>query len=85
MVARQKKTVMCPRPLREHLPKLKKRFAMRRFTKTAALISIVALLLSACNNQYGPPPADGKPRNWGKQHYLENQRYQETIDQGQAQ
>jgi hypothetical protein len=36
------------------------------------------LLLSACgNNQYGPPPADGKPQNWGQQHYLDNQRYQQ--------
>jgi hypothetical protein len=42
------------------------------------LLGILAVLsLSACNNQYGPPPADGKPRNWGQQHYLDNQRYQQ--------
>jgi len=37
----------------------------------------VLLLLSACNNQYGPPPENGKPLNWGQQHYLDNQRYQQ--------
>jgi hypothetical protein len=43
------------------------------------LLGVAALLLlSACgNNQYGPPPADGKPQNWGQQHYLDNQRYQQ--------
>jgi hypothetical protein len=41
------------------------------------------LLLSACNNQYGPP-AGGQPRSWGEQHYLDNQRYQQTIDQQQS-
>ena len=36
------------------------------------------LLLTACGtNEYGPPPADGKPTNWGQQHYLDNQRYQQ--------
>lgn len=39
--------------------------------------TLAVLSLSACNNQYGPPPADGKPRNWGQQHYLDNQRYQQ--------
>jgi hypothetical protein len=34
-------------------------------------------LLAACNNQYGPPPEDGKPRNWGQQHYLDNRAYQQ--------
>jgi hypothetical protein len=37
----------------------------------------VVLTLSACDNQYGPPPADGRPQNWGQQHYLDNQRYQQ--------
>jgi len=42
------------------------------------LLGILAVLsLSACENQYGPPPADGKPRNPGQQHYLDNQRYQQ--------
>jgi hypothetical protein len=35
-----------------------------------------ALLLSACENQYGPP-VEGKPLTWGQQHYLDNQRYQQ--------
>jgi hypothetical protein len=38
---------------------------------------LAALSLSACENQYGPPPGDGKPQNWGQQHYLNNQRYQQ--------
>jgi len=45
----------------------------------APLAAILAMLvLSACgNNQYGPPPDGGKPQNWGQQHYLDNQRYQQ--------
>jgi hypothetical protein len=38
---------------------------------------LVVLALSACDNQYGPPPAEGPPQNWGQQHYLNNQRYQQ--------
>ena len=49
-----------------------------RFNFTPAAFGILAVLaLSACDNQYGPPPADGKPQNWGQQHYLDNQRYQQ--------
>lgn len=46
------------------------------------LSGLAWFLLSACaDNQYGPPSPDGKPRNWGQQHYLDNQRYQQwTID-----
>jgi hypothetical protein len=51
---------------------------------TSMLFSAALLLLGACNNQYGPPPEDGRPRNWGQQHYLDNQRYQQTIDQQQS-
>jgi hypothetical protein len=42
-------------------------------------LCLATLLLSACNNQYRPPPADGKPRSWGQQHYLDNQLYQEQT------
>ena len=38
---------------------------------------LAALSLSACDNQYGPPPDGGPPQNWGQQHYLDNQRYQQ--------
>jgi len=51
-----------------------------RFTlsRLPAILGVLAVLsLSACNNQYGPPPADGKPQNWGQQHYLDNQAYQQ--------
>jgi hypothetical protein len=41
------------------------------------------LLLSACNNQYGPP-VDGQPINAGQQRYLDNQRYQELLDHSQS-
>jgi len=42
------------------------------------------LMLSACaGNQYGPP--EGQPTNWGQQHYLDNERYQQwTQDRMQA-
>jgi len=47
-------------------------------TRALPLLALVGLLsLSACDNQYGPPPADGPPQNWGQQHYLNNQRYQQ--------
>jgi hypothetical protein len=48
----------------------------------ACLGFCVLLLLSACNNQYGPP-VEGQPINGGQQRYLDNQRYQEMIDRGQ--
>jgi hypothetical protein len=49
------------------------------FIRALPWLGLLALLtLSACeNNQYGPPPADGKPQNWGQQHYLNNQKYQQ--------
>ena len=48
------------------------------FSRILPLLGLLAVLsLSACENQYGPPPADGKPQNWGQQHYLNNQRYQQ--------
>ncbi len=52
------------------------RFTLRR---VVAILGVCAVLsLSACeSNEYGPPPAGGKPQNWGQQHYLNNQRYQE--------
>jgi hypothetical protein len=48
-------------------------------SRVLAMLGVFALLsLSACEgNEYGPP-ADGKPpQNWGQQHYLDNQRYQQ--------
>jgi hypothetical protein len=54
------------------------------FRRLPVLLGITAsLLLAACNNQYGPPPADGKPTNWGQQRYLENQRYQQLNNDRQ--
>jgi hypothetical protein len=40
----------------------------------AAFVIAIQLSLAACNNTYGPPP-DGKPTNWGQQHYLDVQAY----------
>jgi hypothetical protein len=52
--------------------------------KTASVLVLSSLLpIAACNNQYGAP-ADGQPRTWGEQHYLDNRRYQETIDHQQS-
>jgi len=50
-----------------------------RFSFRPILVaSAASLLLAACgDNQYGPPPEGGKPTNWGQQHYLDNQRYQQ--------
>jgi hypothetical protein len=48
------------------------------FARMLLLLAVLGVLaLSACNNQYGPPPANGQPQNWGQQHYLDNQRYQQ--------
>jgi len=41
------------------------------------LVLALTLLLCACNNTYGPPPANGKPQNWGQQHYLDVERNRE--------
>jgi hypothetical protein len=58
---------------------------LRRLSGLALVSLGWLLLLSACNNQYGPPPADdGKPENWGQLHYLDNQDYRETIEQQRA-
>jgi hypothetical protein len=43
----------------------------------AVLVVAAPLFLAACHNTYGPPPENGKPQNWGQQHYLDNQRYEE--------
>jgi hypothetical protein len=43
------------------------------------LLGAVIGLLGACNNTYGPPPANGKPQNYGQQRYIDNQRYQEQT------
>ena len=43
---------------------------------------LAAFILAACDNQYRAPA--GEPKTWGEQHYLDNQRYQETIDQQQS-
>jgi hypothetical protein len=60
-------------------------FARSILIRALPLLGLFAVLsLSACDNQYGPPPADGRPQNWGQQHYLDNQRYkqlnQDRID-----
>jgi hypothetical protein len=39
----------------------------------------LALLLAACDNAYAPPP-NGKPENWGQQHYLDVQRQREQNE-----
>ena len=49
---------------------------------TILIVLFTGLLLSACNNQYQAP--DGEPKTWGEQHYLDNQGYQQTIDQQQS-
>jgi hypothetical protein len=51
-----------------------------RLRLSAAAVALFGVLLAGCNNTYGPPPADGKPQNWGQQHYLDNQRKQEQIE-----
>jgi hypothetical protein len=56
--------------------------AMSRLTAWTLLFPAL-LLLSGCNNHYGPP-ANGQPSTWGEQHYLDNQRYQQAIDQQQS-
>jgi outer membrane murein-binding lipoprotein Lpp len=46
-------------------------------------IVLSSLVLAACSNTYGPPDG-GKPQNYGQQRYIENQRYQQMIDQQQS-
>jgi hypothetical protein len=59
---------------------------VRKLRRIAGLILVClgwALLLGACSeNQYGPPPAGGAPENWGQQHYLDNQRRAQEINDG---
>ncbi|HVT53751.1 MAG TPA: hypothetical protein VHE77_19375 [Dongiaceae bacterium] len=52
--------------------------------RIGAILAAIAwpLLLAGCNNSYGPPPANGKPANWGQQHYLDMQHYHEMIENG---
>jgi hypothetical protein len=47
------------------------------------VLVVTLLWLSACANTYGPPP-NGKPQTWGQQHYLDVQRYRETIENGMS-
>jgi hypothetical protein len=49
---------------------------------TNLVLITCALALSACNNTYGPPPADGKPQNYGQQRYLDNKAYQQQVLDG---
>jgi hypothetical protein len=48
--------------------------------RSSAAAILLGTLLAGCNNTYAPPPVDGKPHNWGQQHYLDNQRNQEQIE-----
>jgi len=41
-----------------------------------SLVVAMPLVLGACNNTYGPPP-NGKPQNWGQQHYFDVEAYRE--------
>lgn len=40
------------------------------------------LLLSACGQNQYEPPRDGEPVTWGQQHYLDNQRRQQEVNDG---
>ena len=52
--------------------------SFRSSLRPILLAMAAGFLLAACGtNQYGPPPEGGKPTNWGQQHYLDNQRYQQ--------
>jgi hypothetical protein len=55
------------------------RIKARRIAGSILVVVGWALLLSACNNTYGPPPADGKPQNYGQQRYIDNQLYQQQT------
>jgi hypothetical protein len=54
--------------------------ARKTMGRLAALMALAALALAACNNTYGPPPPDGKPRNYGQQRYLDNKAYQQQTN-----
>jgi hypothetical protein len=43
------------------------------------VISTALAFLAGCGNTYGPPPAESKPQNFGQQHYLDNQLYQQQT------
>jgi hypothetical protein len=48
--------------------------------RIGALVVGIGLLLGACgSNTYGPPP-DGRPTNWGQQHYLDVQKYRQLNE-----
>jgi len=54
--------------------------APSRLRRLAVLPGICAvMLLTACNNQYGPP-VEGQPLTYGQQRYLDNQAYQELNE-----
>ena len=42
-------------------------------------LSAVLLFIGCADNQYRSP--DGKPRTWGEQHYLNNLRYQDNVEE----
>jgi hypothetical protein len=50
--------------------------AYARLPGMSALLVAIDLLLTACNNTYGPPPR-GTPENSGQQHYLDVERARE--------
>jgi hypothetical protein len=45
--------------------------------RTCAIGAALALLAACSDNNYGPPPSEGGPQNWGQQHYIDNHRYQQ--------
>jgi hypothetical protein len=54
-----------------------------RRLRPVSLAVAAPLLLVACDNQYRAPVL-GQPVTWGQQHYLDNERYQEAVEQGRA-
>jgi len=44
------------------------------------LIGASLIIISACNNTYGPPSAGGTPEHYGQQRYIENKAYQELTE-----
>jgi hypothetical protein len=47
--------------------------------RSCAIGAILALLAGCTDNTYGAPPSGGRPQNWGQQHYLDNQQYQQQT------